>query len=150
MRIYNGTKFTLTLPYAGGENLTIAPKTPSGNVLCTNEFIATLITSYTTDEIAIIAAGPFEISACANVPAATNYVVQSLEEAIARFNPSAKKAEQPKPEPKKEEAKPEPKPEPVKEELKKVEAPQMTPVETPKKEEKKQKKEEPKKEEEQK
>ena len=157
MRIYNGTKSTLTLPYAGGANLTIAPKTPSGNILCTNDFISMLITSYTTDEVAIIAAGPFEITACANVPTATNYVVQSLEEAIARFNPSAKKAEQPKPEPKKEEPKkeepkPELKPEPVKEEPKKEETPLMTPVETPKKEEKKEKmkKEEPKKEEEQK
>ena len=179
MRIYNGTKFTLTLPYAGGENLTIAPKTPSGNVLCTNDFISMIITSYTTEEVAIIAAGPFEVTACANVPTATNYVVQSLEEAIARFNPSAalnKKPEVKKPEPEvKEEAaptpipeaKPEPKPEvkpevkPVvaepKKEEKKEEAQPMTPVMTPvvKKEEKKAKKEElkkeePKKEEEQK
>lgn len=173
MRIYNGTKFTLTLPYAGGENLTIAPKTPSGNVLCTNDFISMIITSYTTEEVAIIAAGPFEVTACANVPTATNYVVQSLEEAIARFNPSAafNKKEEPKklePEVKKEapapvpEAKPEPKPEvkpevkPIVAEPKKEEAQPMTPVMTPvKKEEKKVKKEElkkdePKKEEEQK
>ena len=86
MRIYNGTKKTLTLPYAGGENLTIAPKTPSGNVLCSTEFLSTLVTSYGTDEIAIIASGPFEITACANVATSVNYVVQSLEEAILRFH----------------------------------------------------------------
>lgn len=86
MRIYNGTKKTLTLPYAGGENLTIAPKTPSGNVLCSTEFLSTLVTSYGTDEIAIIASGPFEITACANIPTSVNYVVQSLEEAIIRFH----------------------------------------------------------------
>ena len=121
MRIYNGTKKTLTLPYAGGENLTIAPKTPSGNVLCTNDFISMLITSYTTDEIAIIASGPFEITACANVPAAVNYVVQSLEEAIKRFHPEANEEKIDRPEPKKEEPKPEVKPEEPKVEEKKEE-----------------------------
>ena len=95
MRIYNGTKATLTLPYSGGENLTIAPKTPSGNVLCTNDFIKSLVTSYNTDEVAIIAAGPFEITACANIPTAVNYVVQSLDEAIKRFSNKPKDDEQP-------------------------------------------------------
>jgi outer membrane biosynthesis protein TonB len=90
MRIYNGTKSTLVLPYSAGENLTIASKTPSGNVLCSNEFISMLVTSYGTEEIAIIASGPFEITACANVPTAVNYVVQSLDEAIQRFNPVVK------------------------------------------------------------
>jgi hypothetical protein len=157
MRIYNGTKMTLTLPYTGGERLTIAPGTPSGNVLCSSEFLSSLVTGYDSSEIAIIASGPFEITACANVPTATNYVVQSLEEAIKRFNPVAEeekpkakpeepKKEEPKVE-KKEEPKPEPvvEPEPVKEEaapipeaeteepkLEEVK-PKLEPVETPKK-----------------
>ena len=90
MRIYNGTKKTLTLPYTGGETLTIPAHQPSGNVLCSPEFVSSIITAYNTDEIAVIASGPFEISACANIPTANNYVVQSLDEAIARFNPDAK------------------------------------------------------------
>ena len=108
MRIYNGTKKALTLPYTGGETLTIPAHQPSGNVLCSPEFLSSVITAYNTDEIAVIASGPFEISACANIPTATNYVVQSLDEAIARFNPDAKakiEAEK-KSEPKKEEPKP--------------------------------------------
>ena len=129
MRIFNGTKKALTLPYTGGETLTIPAHQPSGNVLCSPEFLSSVITAYNADEIAVIASGPFEISACANIPTAVNYVVQSLDEAIARFNPDAKAklaaekaneqeiekkkaAEEPKTEePKVEEPKPEVKPE---------------------------------------
>ena len=129
MRIFNGTKKALTLPYTGGETLTIPAHQPSGNVLCSPEFLSSVITAYNADEIAVIASGPFEISACANIPTAVNYVVQSLDEAIARFNPDAKAklaaekaneqeiekkkaAEEPKKEePKVEEPKPEVKPE---------------------------------------
>ena len=125
MRIFNGTKKALTLPYTGGETLTIPAHQPSGNVLCSPEFLSSVITAYNADEIAVIASGPFEISACANIPTAVNYVVQSLDEAIARFNPDAKKiqeeekkkAAEKKEEPKVEEPK---KPE-VKEEVKKEE-----------------------------
>jgi outer membrane biosynthesis protein TonB len=142
MRIFNGTKKALTLPYTGGETLTIPAHQPSGNVLCSPEFLSSVITAYNADEIAVIASGPFEISACANIPTAVNYVVQTLDEAIARFNPDAKaklaaeKANEQEIEKAKakEEPKPEPKPEPKVEEK---------PVEEPKKEEPKA--EEPKK-----
>ena len=134
MRIFNGTKKALTLPYTGGETLTIPAHQPSGNVLCSPEFLSSVITAYNADEIAVIASGPFEISACANIPTAVNYVVQSLDEAIARFNPDAKKVQEIEKAKAKEEPKPEPKPEPKVEEK---------PVEEPKKEEPKA--EEPKK-----
>ena len=94
MRIFNGTKKALTLPYTGGETLTIPAHQPSGNVLCSSEFLSSVITAYNTDEVAVIVSGPFEISACANIPTAVNYVVQSLDEAIARFNPDAKKVQE--------------------------------------------------------
>lgn len=130
MRIFNGTKKALTLPYTGGETLTIPAHQPSGNVLCSPEFLSSVITAYNADEIAVIASGPFEISACANIPTAVNYVVQSLDEAIARFNPDAKKiqeeekkkAAEKKEEPKVEEPKKEEKPvEEPKPEVKSVE-----------------------------
>ena len=133
MRIFNGTKKALTLPYTGGETLTIPAHQPSGNVLCSPEFLSSVITAYNADEIAVIASGPFEISACANIPTAVNYVVQTLDEAIARFNPDAKaklaaeKANGQEEEKKKAaEKKAEPKPEPKVEEK---------PVEEPKAEE---------------
>ena len=130
MRIFNGTKKALTLPYTGGETLTIPAHQPSGNVLCSPEFLSSVITAYNSDEIAVIASGPFEISACANIPTAVNYVVQSLDEAIARFNPDAKaklaaeKANEQEIEKKKaaeEPKKEEPKVEVKEEEVKKVE-----------------------------
>lgn len=130
MRIFNGTKKALTLPYTGGETLTIPAHQPSGNVLCSPEFLSSVITAYNADEIAVIASGPFEISACANIPTAVNYVVQSLDEAIARFNPDAKKIQE---EEKKKaaEKKAEPKPEPKVEE-KPVEEPKPEVKEEPK------------------
>jgi hypothetical protein len=85
MRIYNGTNSQLNLPFSAKERITIEPMSPSGNIMCSNEFLSLLISSYTTDEVAIIVSGPFEINACANVPAAVNYVVQSLDEAIQKF-----------------------------------------------------------------
>jgi outer membrane biosynthesis protein TonB len=147
MRIFNGTKKALTLPYTGGETLTIPAHQPSGNVLCSPEFLSSVITAYNADEIAVIASGPFEISACANIPTAVNYVVQSLDEAIARFNPDAKKVQ----EMEKAKAKEEPKPEPKVEEkpAEKVEEPKPEVKEEPKKPElkpetvKKAKKEQP-------
>ena len=157
MRIFNGTKKALTLPYTGGETLTIPAHQPSGNVLCSPEFLSSVITAYNADEIAVIASGPFEISACANIPTAVNYVVQSLDEAIARFNPDAKaklaaekaneqeiekkkaaeepKKEEPKveekpiEETKPEEKKPELKPETIKKEKAKKEQPAEKPEE---------------------
>ena len=99
MRIYNGTNSVMSLPLMGNERITISPKTPSGHILCSSGIISLLITSYTTDEIALIVSGPFEISTCANVPAAVDYVVQSLEEAIERFTPKnveQKPVEEPK------------------------------------------------------
>ena len=122
MRIFNGTKKALTLPYTGGETLTIPAHQPSGNVLCSPEFLSSVITAYNADEIAVIASGPFEISACANIPTAVNYVVQSLDEAIARFNPDAKaKLAAEKANDEKKKAAEEPKKPEVKEEVKKVE-----------------------------
>ena len=85
MRIYNGTNSQLNLPFSAKERITIEPMSPSGNIMCSNEFLSLLISSYTTDEVAIIVSGPFEINACANIPAAVNYVVQSLDEAIQKF-----------------------------------------------------------------
>ena len=148
MRIFNGTKKALTLPYTGGETLTIPAHQPSGNVLCSPEFLSSVITAYNADEIAVIASGPFEISACANIPTAVNYVVQSLDEAIARFNPDAKKIqeeEKKKAAEKKEELKvDEPKPEVKPEEEKKPEEPKAEEPKLKPETVKKAKKEQPK------
>ncbi len=109
MRIYNGTNSQVSLPYAGKERISIEPKSVSGNLGITNDLISLIVTSFTTDELAIIVAGPYELSMTSSNPVAVNYVVQSLEEAIQRFAPKApeviKEAEEEKPvEEQKEEA----------------------------------------------
>ena len=87
MRIYNGTNSQVSLPYAGKERISIEPKSVSGNLGITNDLISLIVTSFTTDELAIVVAGPYELSMTSSNPVAVNYVVQSLEEAIQRFAP---------------------------------------------------------------
>ena len=93
MRIYNGTNSQVNLPYVGKERISIDAKSVSGNLGITNDLISLIVTSYGADELAIIVAGPYELSMASNNPVAVNYVVQSLDEAIQRF---AVKEEEPK------------------------------------------------------
>jgi hypothetical protein len=86
MRIYNGTNSQVNLPLAGNQRITIAPKAVSGDIMSSTELLSLLVTSYRTDELALVISGPFEINLCATIPATTEYVVQSLDEAIQRFN----------------------------------------------------------------
>ena len=95
MRIYNGTDSQVDLPLAGSQRITIAPKAISGDIMSSTELLSLLVTSYRTDELALVISGPFEINLCATIPATTEYVVQSLDEAIARFNPVKKEEEKP-------------------------------------------------------
>jgi len=129
MRIFNGTKLQVTLPYAGGQKITIDPMSVSGNVGPTDELISLIVTAYKDDELAIIVSGPYELATASRNPVAVSYIVQTLDEAIRRFS-----KELPKPEEKKvvvEEKKVEEKPEPVKEEEEKKEElkPEEAPVE---------------------
>ena len=105
MRIYNGTNKQVNLPYVGKERISIDAKSVSGNLGITNDLISLIVTSYGADELAIIVAGPYELSMASNNPVAVNYVVQSLDEAIQRFaaKEEPKNAEEPKVEEHKEE-----------------------------------------------
>ena len=95
MRIFNGTNSQVNLPFVGKERISIEPMSVSGNIGCTNELISLIVTSYTTDELAIVVAGPYELSMTSSNPVAVNYVVQSLDEAIQRFA-GKKEEEEPK------------------------------------------------------
>ena len=134
MRIYNGTNSQVDLPLAGSQRITIAPKSVSGDIMSSTELLSLLVTSYTTDELALVVSGPFEINQCAQIPTSASYVVQSLDEAIKRFAPKdeEKKEEavsepvvEPEPEPvdEAEEVKEEVESNPEAEEEKKEEAP---------------------------
>lgn len=138
MRIYNGTNSQVVLPYSGGQMINIGPKSVSGNVGPTNELISLIVTSFGTDELAMIVSGPYELSMTSGNPVAVGYVVQSLDEAIQRFAPKSEvKKEEVKEEVKKEEPapvveeyeedEPAPKPVEVKEEVKKEEPAAVNP-----------------------
>lgn len=130
MRIYNATEKQLDLPFVGSQRITVAPHSVSGNIMGSSDFLSLLVTSYNTDEIALIVSGPYEINICAGIPTAVNYVVQTLDEALQKFGV---KKEEPVVEEKKEEVKKE---EPVKveEEVAPAAEPEPAPVEEPKEE----------------
>ena len=85
MRIFNGTKSQVNLPYVGGQWITIDPMSVSGNIGPTDELIALIVTAYTDQELAIIVSGPYELSAASRNPVAVSYIVQTLDEAIQKF-----------------------------------------------------------------
>lgn len=93
MRVFNGTNSDMSLPFNGTQRLNIGAHSVSGDILPSSEFITTIITSYGTDEIALIITGQYELNLCANIPTSTCYVVQSLDEAISRFTPKEEKDE---------------------------------------------------------
>lgn len=102
MRIFNGTKSVISLPLTETQRITIAPRSVSGDIMPSNNFLSLLVGSYDYGEIALIVSGPYEINMCSQVSGCAGFVVQSLDEAIERFMP---KKEEPKVETKKEEDK---------------------------------------------
>lgn len=109
MRVFNNRRDQLDLPLAGDVRISISGKSISENILGTAEFLTRLITTFTTDEIAFIVSGPFELSMCANIPTCTNYVVQSVAEAVERFRDKSEDKKEEKAEVKVENAVEEPK-----------------------------------------
>ncbi len=135
MRIFNGTKSQVNLPYAGGQRISISPMSVSGNIGPTDELISLIVTAYRDDELAIIVSGPYELTATSRNPVAVSYVVQSLDEAVQKFAVKGVKVEAPEEEAKPEEPKVEVKEEPEKTEEKvevKEEVKTEAPAEKPK------------------
>jgi len=137
MKLFNATNSLLDLPWSG-QRLSIAPRSFSQDFMGTPDFIQLITSTYNNEEIAIVVAGPYELSMCASVPVAVNYVVQSVDEAIQRFGlKQEKKVEEVKEEPKTPEPEPEPEPETVESEEEKVEEVKEEKPETTKKTKKK-------------
>lgn len=85
MRIYNGKNSQVDLPLAT-QRISIPAHSVSKDFMPNNEFLSLLASSYDDKELALIVSGPYEINMCANIPAIVTLVVQSLDEAVARFN----------------------------------------------------------------
>lgn len=96
MRVYNATKYTVNFPLTPTQKITIQPNSVSGNILPNTQFLSMMVGVYTPEQIAFIVSGPFEINMCSSIPVTASYVVQSLDEAIARFSPKSQVEEMPK------------------------------------------------------
>lgn len=97
MRIYNGKNSQVDLPVAT-QRISIAPHMVSGDIMPNTELLSLIATSFDDTELALIIAGPAELNMCANVPAVTPLVVQSLEEAVKRFTPTIEEEKKEEPE----------------------------------------------------
>lgn len=86
MKIYNGGETSMNIPLTSQQRLTVDSKKVSLDFLPNPEFLALLVSCFSSKEIAIIAGGPFELAMCSNLPVSAAYVVQSVDEAVQRFS----------------------------------------------------------------
>lgn len=94
MRIYNGTNSQIDMPLTGTQRITIPAHSVSGDIMASSDFLSLLVSSYDYSELALIVSGPYELNLCAQVSGSVGFVVQSLDEAIERFQPKKKEEEE--------------------------------------------------------
>ena len=87
MRIYNAMKAQIQMPLSNGTNLVIPGNSVSGEFMPNSTIISVFMSSYKKTEVAFIISGPYEIAMLSNFAGSGEYVVSSLEEAVARFAP---------------------------------------------------------------
>ena len=92
MRIYNGKNSQVNLPLAA-QRISIEPMSVSKDIMPSSELLDLLSMSFDDSEIALIVSGPSELNLCAKTPACALLVVQSLDEALIRFNKAEDKSE---------------------------------------------------------
>jgi len=91
-RIYNGKNSQVNLPLAA-QRISIEPMSVSKDIMPSSELLDLLSMSFDDSEIALIVSGPSELNLCAKTPACAPLVVQSLDEALIRFNKAEDKSE---------------------------------------------------------
>lgn len=87
MRIYNATRAQIEMPLSNGTKLVISSNTVSGEFMPNSTIISVFMSTYKTSEIAFVVSGPYEIAMLSNFVGSGEYVVSSVEEAVARFAP---------------------------------------------------------------
>jgi hypothetical protein len=87
MRIYNAKRAQIEMPLSNGTKLVIPGNSVSGEFMPNSTIISVFMTSYSPKEVAFVISGPFEIAMLSNFAGSGDYVVSSLEEAVARFAP---------------------------------------------------------------
>lgn len=96
MRIYNGTKAMLDIPLVGSQRISIGPESVSKDFMPSEDFLKLMVTAYDDSEIALIVSGPYEVNMCAQIPALVTLTVQTIDQALERFqvgNPQAENGE---------------------------------------------------------
>lgn len=103
MRIYNAMRAQIEMPLSNGTKLVIPGNSVSGEFMPNSTIISVFMSSYKKTDVAFIVSGPYEIAMLSNFAGSGEYVVSSLEEAVARFAPkedptttSAPKVDEPK------------------------------------------------------
>lgn len=89
MRIYNAMRAQIEMPLSNGTKLVIPGNSVSGEFMPNSTIISVFMSSYKKTEVAFIISGPYEIAMLSNFAGSGEYVVSSLEEAVARFAPKA-------------------------------------------------------------
>ena len=87
MRIYNAMRAQIEMPLSNGTKLVIPGNSVSGEFMPNSTIISVFMSSYKKTEVAFIISGPYEIAMLSNFAGSGEYVVSSLEEAVARFAP---------------------------------------------------------------
>lgn len=87
MRIYNAIKAQIEMPLSNGTKLVIPSNSVSGEFMPNSTIISVFMSTYKTSDIAFIVSGPYEIAMLSNFVGSGEYVVSSVEEAVARFAP---------------------------------------------------------------
>ena len=87
MRIYNAMRAQIEMPLSNGTKLVIPGNSVSGEFMPNSTVISVFMSSYKKTEVAFIISGPYEIAMLSNFAGSGEYVVSSLEEAVARFAP---------------------------------------------------------------
>lgn len=87
MRIYNARKVQIEMPLGNGSKLIVPSNSVSCEFMPNATIISVFMTSYRSSEIAFIVSGPYEIAMLSNFVGSGDFVVQSLEQAIAKFAP---------------------------------------------------------------
>lgn len=86
MRIYNPRKFPLNLPLDSGARLLVGPEEVSISFMPSTRFLNLLVTTFSKNDLVLIVDGRSEYDLCSSVSAVPGYVVNSVEEALKRFD----------------------------------------------------------------
>ena len=85
MRIYNARKSQISIPLTATEKIVVPSYGTSESFLPNPKILSLIVTSFDYSDVALIVSGPNEMTMCSETPCCSGFVVNSLEEALERF-----------------------------------------------------------------